>query len=98
MEDVIALVNALEEEDFNLSEALPNYQAERQPAVQKLAQAALNSAKWYESFAEHMDLSPWKFACSYIARTGRINSEKIRMISPIFAAAIADRGLDIEST
>ena len=38
MEDVIALVKALKETDFNVPEAFPKYQAERQPILDKFGE------------------------------------------------------------
>ena len=96
MEDVIALVKALKETDFNVPEAFPKYQAERQPILDKLASAALTSAVWYERFGEHMALPPWEFARSYITRTGRLTVDKIRKMSPQFAAGLEEHGLNIE--
>lgn len=97
MEDVIALVTALRETDFNLSNALPMYQAERQPILEKLVNAASSSAHWYERFGEHMSLTPWEFALSYITRAGRLTREKIRMTSPKFAAGLEARGITVEN-
>jgi hypothetical protein len=41
---------------------------------------------WYERFAEHMRLSPAEFAMSYITRSGRIDIERLRKLSPRFVA------------
>ena len=38
--------------------------------VEKLVAAANASAAWYERFPEHMALTPWDLAHSYIRRTG----------------------------
>ena len=96
MEDVIALVKSLKETDFNVPEAFPKYQAERQPILEKLASAAFTSALWYEHFGEHMALAPWEFALSYITRTGRLTADKIRIMSPQFAAGLEAHGLNCE--
>jgi len=42
------------------------------------------SAAWYERFAEHMELAPVEFAMSYIMRSGRIDIERLRKLSPRF--------------
>jgi 2-polyprenyl-6-methoxyphenol hydroxylase-like FAD-dependent oxidoreductase len=93
LEDVIALVRALDANDFDVAKALPAYQAARRPVVEKLVGAANASAAWYESFAQHMELPPWDFAWSYIQRSGRIDPEKLRSVAPHFVAGYeASRG------
>ena len=96
MEDVIALVKALRDTEFNVSKALPKYQAERQPILEKLMNAASSSVLWYESFGKHMSLTPWEFALSYITRAGRLRNEIIQMTSPKFAAGLEAHGIIIE--
>ncbi len=93
LEDVIALVKALEKTGFDISRAFPKYQSQRQAVLGKLTDAALKSAQWYEHFAEHMNLSPWEFAYSYITRSGRISSDKLRKSSPKFASELEIRGI-----
>jgi 2-polyprenyl-6-methoxyphenol hydroxylase-like FAD-dependent oxidoreductase len=79
MEDAIALVKAFESAD-----PLPSFEAARRPIVEKLVAAADASGAWYERFAEHMKLAPREFAWSYIQRSGRIDPERLRKISPRF--------------
>ncbi|MEM7653390.1 MAG: FAD-dependent monooxygenase [Pseudomonadota bacterium] len=93
LEDVIALVQALEATDFDVSAALPAYQAERQPVLEKLTKAALASAHWYEKFGEHMALDPWPFALSYILRAQRLDSATLEKIAPEFSNGLRTRGL-----
>ena len=85
IEDVIALVKALEAER-ELAGALARYEAERKPIVKKLVTAARTSADWYEVFAEHMKLGLMDFAYSYITRSGRIDDARLRAMSPLFMA------------
>ena len=40
--------------------------------------------EWYEHFAEHMELSPAEFAMSYIRRSGRVDLDRLRKLSPRF--------------
>ncbi len=54
--------------------------------VEKLIAAADASGAWYEQFARHMQMEPADFAMSYIQRSGRVDSERLRCISPRFAA------------
>ncbi|MEM7652703.1 MAG: hypothetical protein AAF220_05935, partial [Pseudomonadota bacterium] len=79
--------------DFDVSAALPAYQAERQPILEKLTKAALASAHWYEKFGEHMALDPWPFALSYILRAQRLDSATLEKIAPEFSNGLRARGL-----
>jgi 2-polyprenyl-6-methoxyphenol hydroxylase-like FAD-dependent oxidoreductase len=85
IEDVIALVKALEAER-DIAAALARYEAERKPIVRKLVTAARTSAGWYEKFPEHMKLGLMDFAYSYITRSGRIDDARLRAMSPLFMA------------
>lgn len=93
LEDVVALVAALQRHDWNIAAALPAYQADREPVLRKLVAAARASADWYDAFGAHMALSPHAFALSYIRRAGRIDSARLRTLCPAFAAEAAARGL-----
>jgi 2-polyprenyl-6-methoxyphenol hydroxylase-like FAD-dependent oxidoreductase len=82
MEDAIALAKALRENP--LPEALEAFEAARRPIVEKLVAAADASGNWYDRFPEHMRLAPREFAWSYIQRSGRIDPDRLRKISPKF--------------
>jgi 2-polyprenyl-6-methoxyphenol hydroxylase-like FAD-dependent oxidoreductase len=97
LEDVIALVKALEDTGWNVAAALPAYQAARQPVLEKLVGAARRSADWYERYDDHMDLEPWPFALSYIRRAGRLSPERLRGLAPRFTAALEERGIALEA-
>jgi 2-polyprenyl-6-methoxyphenol hydroxylase-like FAD-dependent oxidoreductase len=84
LEDVIALVNALDNEPRDLRVALEAYEAARRPVVATLVRAAKTSSSWYERFPEHMQLAPLDFAYSYITRSGRIDDSQLRAMSPRF--------------
>jgi 2-polyprenyl-6-methoxyphenol hydroxylase-like FAD-dependent oxidoreductase len=86
MEDVIALVAALEEYPKDLRAGLESYEARRRPIVEKLVRAASESAAWYETFGDHMKLAPLDFAYSYITRSGRIDNDRLRAVAPGFMA------------
>jgi 2-polyprenyl-6-methoxyphenol hydroxylase-like FAD-dependent oxidoreductase len=85
-EDVIALAKALREHGDDVQSALQAYEAARRPVVDKLVAAANQSAEWYEHFTEHMRLAPWDLAFSYIQRSGRVDIDKLRTVSPGFVA------------
>ena len=67
-----------------MPEALAAYEAARRPILEKLVAGANGSAEWYEHFAEHMRLKPVDFAMSYITRSGRVDLERLRKLSPRF--------------
>ncbi len=69
-----------------VGDALADYEARRRPILEKLVAAANASGHWYEHFAEHMRLAPIDFAMSYLTRSGRIDMERLRRLSPGFAA------------
>jgi 2-polyprenyl-6-methoxyphenol hydroxylase-like FAD-dependent oxidoreductase len=83
MEDAIALDKALAAQHA-LPAALASYEAARRPILEKLVAGANGSADWYEHFSEHMTLAPVEFAMSYITRSGRVDLERLRELSPKF--------------
>ncbi|HEX3710340.1 MAG TPA: FAD-dependent monooxygenase [Pseudolabrys sp.] len=92
MEDAIALDRALAGQG-DVPLALAAYEAARRPILQKLVAGANGSADWYEHFAEHMTLAPAEFAMSYITRSGRVDLERLRKLSPKFVERYeAERG------
>jgi len=46
--------------------------------------AANTSAAWYEDFRAKMQLPPLEFAFDYLTRSGRVDMERLRGISPRF--------------
>ena len=92
MEDGIALARALAENPASIAAALTAYEALRRPILEKLVAGANGSAVWYQHFAEHMRLSPLQFAMSYITRSGRVDLERLRMMSPEFVARFMGQG------
>ena len=96
LEDVIALIRALESHDWDVASALPAYQTARQPILEKIVSAARRSSAWYEDFDQHMALDPWRFALSYIRRAGRLDADRLRAMAPGFTTALDTRGIDLE--
>ena len=84
MEDAIALSAALAACGDDVPAALAHYERERRPIVEKLVEAAITSAAWYERFADHMDLDGWELAASYARRTGRVSDERLAQLAPGF--------------
>jgi 2-polyprenyl-6-methoxyphenol hydroxylase-like FAD-dependent oxidoreductase len=85
MEDAIALDKALAGH-ADIAGALKAYEAARRPIVEKLVGAANASADWYENFASHLALAPIDLAMSYIKRSGRVDLDRLREVSPRFVA------------
>lgn len=85
IEDAIALDRALAAHK-DLRDALAAYEAARRPILEKLVAGASSSAEWYQRFAEHMKLPAADFAMSYITRSGRVDIERLRKLSPEFVA------------
>ncbi|MFT7675511.1 MAG: 2-polyprenyl-6-methoxyphenol hydroxylase-like FAD-dependent oxidoreductase [Gammaproteobacteria bacterium] len=85
LEDSIALVGALNRFD-DLSNALSDFQENRQPIVEKIVKAANTSAVWYEDFSQKMELPLPQFAFDYLSRSGRVDLERLRQISPGFVS------------
>jgi len=86
MEDAIALERALHESGDDIGKALAAYEAARKPIVEKIVRGAKENASWYENFAGYMALAPMEFAMSYIQRSGRVDIERLRKLSPKFMA------------
>jgi 2-polyprenyl-6-methoxyphenol hydroxylase-like FAD-dependent oxidoreductase len=82
-EDAIALVEALRQGD-DCETALLDFQRQRQPVARKIVDAANTSARWYDGFRQHMSLPPIEFAYDYLTRSGRLQLEDLRRLSPRF--------------
>ena len=83
MEDAIALARAIAD-NTTLEDALSAYEAERIPIAEKIVTAANTSAAWYDQFARKMALAPLDFAFDYITRSGRVDMDRLRQLSPNF--------------
>ena len=59
-------------------------QIHTRPILEKLVAGANGSAAWYEQFAQHMQLAPVDFAMSYVTRSGRVDLDRLRKLSPRF--------------
>jgi len=86
IEDAIALDKALAAHGDDIDAALAAYETGRRPILEKLVAGANGSAHWYEHFSEHMQLDPTDFAMNYVTRSGRIDIDRLRKLSPGFVA------------
>ena len=84
MEDAIALDRAMAAHPDDIAAALAGYEVARRPILEKLVAGANGSAAWYEQFPAHMKLAPLDFAMSYATRSGRVDLDRLRVLSPIF--------------
>ena len=85
LEDAIALVRALKA-NHSRDTALAEFQRQRQPIARKIVDAANTSACWYDDFRGKMELPALEFAYSYLTRSGRLDRERLRTLSPAFMA------------
>jgi len=83
LEDAIALVRALQQHD-DRDAALADFERQRQPIARKIVDAANTSARWYDDFAQKLELPPLEFAYGYLTRSGRIDVERLRQLAPRF--------------
>jgi 2-polyprenyl-6-methoxyphenol hydroxylase-like FAD-dependent oxidoreductase len=86
LEDAIALVEAIGSHPDDVPVALGEYEARRRPILEKLVAAANASGMWYEEFEDYMAHPPRELAWRYVARSGRVDVDRLRSISPRFIA------------
>ena len=85
MEDAICLFEAINEHQTDKKSALSQYEEKRRPKLEKLIDASIASALWYERMGELVkSLQPYEFAKSYMTRTGRVSDKKLKLIAPNF--------------
>jgi 2-polyprenyl-6-methoxyphenol hydroxylase-like FAD-dependent oxidoreductase len=93
MEDAIALDRAIAAHPDDVAAALAAYESGRRPILEKLVSGANRSAIWYEQFAQHMLLAPLDFAMGYVTRSGRVDIDRLRKLSPRFVARFERQGI-----
>ena len=93
MEDAIALDRAIAAHPDDVAAALVAHESSRRPILEKLVSGANRSAIWYEQFAQHMQLPPLDFAMSYVTRSGRVDIDRLRKLSPRFVARYERQGI-----
>ncbi|HEX5901613.1 MAG TPA: FAD-dependent monooxygenase [Actinomycetota bacterium] len=82
MEDSISLAGALERHHRDLEAALTSYELERQPAVERLQRAALDSATYFEHVSRYARFEPVRFAVNLLTRSGRISYANLTQRDP----------------
>jgi anthraniloyl-CoA monooxygenase len=88
MEDVIALADAIDQND-DIPRALQAYETERRPVVESLQRAAVVSQDWFEYTERYFNaLEPEQFAFSLLTRSLRITHTNLALRDPAFVASI----------
>jgi anthraniloyl-CoA monooxygenase len=75
MEDAIALAGAFDRHGHEvpaIGSALVDYEAERQPVVERFQRAATRSADFFARVWRHTELEPGQFAVHLLTRSGRV--------------------------
>ncbi len=79
LEDAIKLAEVLNRPGLPLTDALAEYQAERDLEVLKLQNSARNSTEWFETLHRYLHFEPIQFAYSLLTRSQRISHENLRL-------------------
>jgi anthraniloyl-CoA monooxygenase len=87
MEDAIALANAFVRHT-DVGAALVDYELERQPVVERVQQAADESAAYFRRAQHHADLEPMQFAFNLLTRSGRISHASLEVRDPDFVRVL----------
>lgn len=88
MGDAAALATCLARHRDDVPAALAAYRAEREPAKMKLVVPMERSLEWYETIGRRLDggMGHAELVFSYMARTGRMDLERLRRSAPEFCA------------
>jgi anthraniloyl-CoA monooxygenase len=97
MEDSVALADALQRHPDDLGAALTWFEMERQPMVERLQQAALESSTYFENVRRYAAFEPIQFAFNLLTRSGRISHLNLEMRDPAFAQSV-DRWFAAEAS
>lgn len=90
MEDAIVLAREIAASSDDLESAFARYEAERQPDVAHIQDAAGPSLSWWEHFGFYVDhLEPLDFAFHFFSRS--IDIERIRRRDPAIASRVEEQ-------
>ena len=87
MEDAIALAEAFQRHP-DVEAALTYYEQGREPVVERIQDAALESYAWYEALHRYTRLEPIQFAFAFFTRSGRITYDNLRVRDARFVDAV----------
>src|ERR671910_1110384 len=68
--------------------AIVDYELERQPVVERVQQAADESAAYFQRVAHHANLEPMQFAFNLLTRSGRISHASLEVRDPDFVQVL----------
>jgi anthraniloyl-CoA monooxygenase len=88
MEDSIALSQALVRHPGDLARALVDYELERQPVVERLQQAAGDSAAYFTRVERYAHMEPMPFAFNLLTRSGRVTHANLAQRDPQFVRVL----------
>ncbi len=77
MGDSLALFEACERHGADIPAVLADYERSRRPKSAALQEAAVRSARWYETVEQRMHFDPPLLAYSFLMRTGRVRHEDL---------------------
>jgi anthraniloyl-CoA monooxygenase len=87
MEDAIALAQAFARHR-DVDAALAYYEQGREPVVERIQEAALESYAWYAALGRYAALDPIQFAFAFFTRSGRITYDGLKVRDPRFVEAV----------
>jgi anthraniloyl-CoA monooxygenase len=87
MEDSVALADAFARHR-SVAAAAADYELERRPVVERLQEAARQSARYFEEVPRYHGLDPVQFAFNLITRSGRIGHANLTIRDPRLVRAL----------
>ena len=91
MEDALGLANALQEHGDDIPTALAAFEEHGKPRKQRLMKAGEQSYRWYEQFANKLELPILDFILDFMNRTGRMPEDRLRKFAPNLVEALAEK-------
>ncbi len=88
LEDAIALAKAFMKWKDNRQAALTEYEMQRQPAVERMQEAARVSASYFNSLERYFGFEPLQFTYQLMTRTPRITHHNLAMRDPGFVRQV----------
>jgi anthraniloyl-CoA monooxygenase len=86
LESAIALAEAIDAVgDGPLAAALPVFERNRRPSVERLQDSATRSQLWWESFTARGDIAPARLAVAYLTRAGVVSLADVAATMPDLA-------------
>ena len=90
MEDAMALSRVLSIRSGEVSEALEEYQREREVEALKLQSAARNRMEWFEQVDRYVELAPEQFTYSLLTGSQRIGHANLKLRDPGYVNGVED--------